>query len=40
MITGSGILFYRSRLITTYANGLQTDKNPIEFKVALIFFYM
>ena len=34
---GLVILFYKNRLTTTFDKALQTDKNPLEFKVALIF---
>jgi uncharacterized membrane protein (DUF4010 family) len=36
-ITGLVILFYRNRAVATTDNSLQADKNPLEFKVALIF---
>ena len=34
--TGVGILYYRNRLITTFDQELHDDKNPLEFKAALI----
>jgi uncharacterized membrane protein (DUF4010 family) len=37
VITGLIILFYRNSAVTTTDNSLQVDKNPLEFKVALIF---
>jgi uncharacterized membrane protein (DUF4010 family) len=36
-LTGVFVLFFRNRLITSKDEGLQTDTNPLEFKVALIF---
>ena len=37
VIIGLVILFYKNHLTTTIDQELQTDKNPLEFKVALIF---
>ena len=37
VIIGLVILFYKNRLTSTFDEGLQTDKNPLEFKMALIF---
>ena len=37
VIIGLVVVFYRNRLTTTVDQELQTDKNPLEFKVALIF---
>ena len=37
VIIGLVILFYKNRAIANYDHELQVDKNPLEFKVALIF---
>ena len=37
IIIGLVILFYKNRAVTAYDQELQIDKNPLEFKVALIF---
>ncbi|HPT32662.1 MAG TPA: DUF4010 domain-containing protein [Prolixibacteraceae bacterium] len=37
MIIGMVILFFRNRLVSTSDQELQVDKNPLEFKVALLF---
>jgi uncharacterized membrane protein (DUF4010 family) len=37
VIIGLVILFYRNKAVTTSDQELQVDKNPLEFKVALIF---
>ncbi|MEI7499792.1 MAG: DUF4010 domain-containing protein [Bacteroidota bacterium] len=37
LIIGLIILFYKNRVVGTYDNELHVDKNPLEFKVALIF---
>jgi uncharacterized membrane protein (DUF4010 family) len=34
---GLVVLFYKNRVVTTHDDELQVDKNPLEFKVALIF---
>jgi uncharacterized membrane protein (DUF4010 family) len=36
-LTGVFILYFRNRLVNTSDRELQADKNPLEFKVALIF---
>lgn len=37
VIIGLVILYYKNKAVATFDNGLQVDKNPLEFKVALIF---
>lgn len=37
VIIGLVVLFYKNRMVSTYDHELQADKNPLEFKVALIF---
>jgi uncharacterized membrane protein (DUF4010 family) len=34
---GTGILFFRNKSVTTFDQELMADRNPLEFKVALIF---
>jgi len=36
-IIGLGVLYYKNRLISHTDTGIQADRNPLEFKVALIF---
>ncbi|MCX6305331.1 MAG: DUF4010 domain-containing protein [Bacteroidetes bacterium] len=37
VVIGLVILFYRNKTVTTFDQELQVDKNPLEFKVSLIF---
>lgn len=36
-LTGVGVLFFRNRQVSSHDEALQSDTNPLEFKVALIF---